>query len=110
MPIIVHPKTHRLREAAVWLVPILVASVVFVGICLSPAAFTKDGVFFPILIIYGLIAPLGGLWASYQSIRYEKDPWKCIAVVVFVPFGFFWYYFERYRKSERADSESIRRQ
>ena len=66
-------------------------------ICLKPTVFMKDRVFFPLLIIYGLIAPIGGLWAIYQSIRYEKHPWKCVAIVVLVPFGFLWYYFEKYR-------------
>lgn len=91
-------RNHKRAETLVWLVPILVASVVFIAICLKPTAFMKDRVFFPLLIIYGLIAPVGGFWAIYQSIRFEKYPWKCAAIVVLVPFGFIWYYFAKYRK------------
>jgi hypothetical protein len=86
------------RNTLAWLVPILVASGLFIAICLNPASFMRDRVFFPLLIIYGLVAPVGGFWAIYQSIRYEENPWKCAAIVVFVPFGFIWYYFEKYRR------------
>jgi hypothetical protein len=67
-------------------------------ICLDSTAFMKDGAFFPVAIIYAFIAPVGGFWAIYQSIRYEEHPWKCMAIVVLVPFGFVWYYFEKHRK------------
>lgn len=98
-------RNHSRSETLVWLIPILVASAVFLAICLKPTAFMKDRVFFPLLIIYGLIAPVGGFWAIYQSIRYEKHPWKYVAIVVFIPFGFLWYLFERYRKAERRRVE-----
>jgi len=92
------PRNYRSLQILAWLIPILVASTLFLAVCLNPAAFMKDRVFFPLLIIYGLIAPVGGFWAIYQSIRYEKYPWKCVAIIVFVPLGFIWYYFEKYRK------------
>ena len=90
-------RATRRSDTFVWLIPILAASVVFLAINLKPKAFMKDGVFFPLLIIYGLIAPVGGIWAIYQCIRYEKHPWKQVVIVIFVPFGFVWYYFQRYR-------------
>jgi hypothetical protein len=94
----VAPRIYWTRGRLVWLVPILIASAVFLAIWLYPTAFTKDRVFFPFFIIYGLIAPVGGFWAIHESIRHEKHPWRCVAIVVLVPFGFIWYYFEKYRK------------
>jgi hypothetical protein len=98
VPETMEPTRPRVREKLAWLIPVLIASGLFAAICLNPTAFMKDHVFFPLIIIYGLVAPLGGLWAIYQSIRYETHPWKYVAVVVVVPFGFVWYYFERYIK------------
>jgi|ERR1700722_10038771 hypothetical protein len=49
-----------------------------------------------------LVAPFGGWWGVYQCVRYERHPFKYIVIVLLVPLGFFWYYFERYRYSERA--------
>jgi hypothetical protein len=89
----------RFFEKLIWLIPILVASGIFLTIFLNPAAI-KDRLFFPVVVLFGMIAPLGGFWGIYQSIRNEKHPGKYIAIVMFVPFGFLWYYFERYRKSE----------
>ena len=91
------PRNYKSPEVLAWLIPILVASGILLTICLNPAAL-KDRLFFPVLIVFGLVAPVGGMWAIYQSIRYEEYPWKCVAIVVFVPFGFTWYYFEKYRK------------
>src|SRR5690349_16070219 len=102
------PEIHRIRGKLVWLVPILIASASFFAVYVRPAAFMNDRVFFSLLILYGLVAPRGGLWAIYQSIRYEKDPWKCIAVVVFVPFGFLWYWFERYQKRLKDSDGAVR--
>jgi hypothetical protein len=90
-------KLHRNRAILAWLTPILIACGVFLVILVNPFAL-HDRVFLPVLVIFGLVAPVGGFWAIYQSIRYEKNPWKCILVVVFIPFGFVWYYFEKYRK------------
>ena len=47
-----------------------------------------------------ILAPIGGWWAVYQCIRYERKPLRYIALVVFIPFGFVWYYFERYKTRE----------
>jgi hypothetical protein len=47
-----------------------------------------------------ILAPVGGWWAVYQCIRYEKQPWKYVALVVLIPLGFVWYYFERYSRRE----------
>ena len=90
-------RSIRRPQILLWLVPIVIASALFLAICLDPNAFMSDGILFPLLLVYGVIAPIGGLWAIYQSIRYEAHPWGCVAVVVLVPFGFVWYYFEKYR-------------
>jgi hypothetical protein len=74
----------------------LVGSSVFLVILLKPSALAGQ-FFFPILITFGLVAPIGALWAVYQAIRHEKDHLKCIAIILLIPFGFLWYYFERYR-------------
>ena len=84
-------------KTLLWLIPILIGCGVFLTICINPSAL-KDRLFFPVLIMFGLIAPVGGLWAIYRCIRYEKTPWRYIAIVVFIPFGFLWYYFEKYRQ------------
>ena len=47
------------------------------------------------VILYA-IAPLGGFWMMYMSIRYEKNPWPMILLAL-IPFSFLWYYFERVR-------------
>jgi hypothetical protein len=52
------------RDKLVWLIPISIASVVFVMICLDHTAFMKNGAFFPVAIIYGFVAPVGGFWAT----------------------------------------------
>jgi hypothetical protein len=44
-----------------------------------------------------IVAPIGGWWAIYQCVRYERNPGRYLMIVMFIPFGFAWYYFERYR-------------
>jgi hypothetical protein len=90
-------KPYVRPESLYWLIPILVACGICVVMWFKPSAL-KDQLFFPVLIAFGLIAPIGGLWAIYQSIRYENSPLKYVAIVVLIPFGFLWYYFERYKK------------
>jgi hypothetical protein len=40
---------------------------------------------------------IGWWWMLYQAIRYEIHPVRFI-LIAFLPFSFFWYYFERYAK------------
>lgn len=89
-------KLHMRRETLLWLIPILIASGVFVVICVNPAAL-MGRLFFPVLIVFGLVGPIGAFWGIYQSIRYEQSPLKYSAVML-IPLGFLWYYFERYKK------------
>ena len=48
------------------------------------------------LVVLFAIAPLGGFWMIYKSIRCEKKPFP-IVFLAFIPFTFLWYYFERVR-------------
>lgn len=102
-------KSYGRRGTLLWLTPILVASGIELIIWFNPASI-KDQLFFPVVIIFGIIAPVGGLWGIYQSIRYEKSPWKYVAIIVLVPFGFVWYYFERYRKRTAASARDHEQQ
>jgi hypothetical protein len=82
-----------------WLVPFLVGCTIILLTLVEHSLF-QHRFFFPVLIVFGLISPIGGLWGIYQCIRYEKSLWPYLAIVVFIPLGFTWYFFERYRKSE----------
>lgn len=52
------PKPYSRRETLFWLIPILVASGVSLTIWFNPAAL-QDQLFLPVLITFGLIAPIG---------------------------------------------------
>jgi len=84
----------------IWLPPILLASVVFAA-SFSPIA-AANKTLSGIAAVLSIVAPIGGFWAVYCCIRYEKNPLKYILIVVFVPMAFVWYYVERYRRSERG--------
>jgi hypothetical protein len=53
-------------------------------------------VFFFAFPAYAAI-PFGAFWAIYQCLQFEKRPWRYLPVVLFIPLGFVWYYFRRYR-------------
>lgn len=89
-------KPYMKRETLLWLIPILIAFGVFVVICFNPAAL-MGRLFFPVIIVLGLVGPIGAFWGIYQSIRYEESPLKYSAVML-IPLGFLWYYFEKYKK------------
>jgi hypothetical protein len=76
-----------------WLVPILVGCTVILLTFVDHSLF-HNRFFFPVLIVFGFISPIGGLWGIYQCIRYEKSLWPYLAIVVFIPLGFTWYFFE----------------
>jgi hypothetical protein len=42
------------------------------------------------------VAPVGAFWMLYVAIRNERRPLPII-LLAFVPYAFFWYYFERVR-------------
>ena len=44
-----------------------------------------------------IISPIGGCWAFIQCLRHERDPRRYLPIILLVPFGFTWYYVERYR-------------
>jgi hypothetical protein len=48
-----------------------------------------------LFVLFG-IPPVGAFWMMYMAIRYEKNPFPLI-LLVFIPFTFLWYYFERVR-------------
>jgi len=50
-------------------------------------------------IIYSL-HPLGALWMTYQSVRYEREPLRLILLAL-IPYSFVWYYFERVKKGKQ---------
>jgi hypothetical protein len=82
-----------------WLLPILyglAATTVLCTVFIKPEIITNK-ILFRFVTPYCIAAPFGGWWAIYQCLRYEKRPWRYAAIVVFVPAGFVWYYFERYR-------------
>lgn len=54
-----------------------------------------------VFVLFAL-GSFGAYWMLYQIIRYEKHRVKFI-VLVFFPFSFVWYYFERYRNRVRPD-------
>lgn len=54
------------------------------------------------VIVLGLIAlcaipSVGAFWMMYMSIRHERNPFLMVALAMFVPFMFVWYYFDRVR-------------
>jgi hypothetical protein len=74
----------------------------------DPVILRNDPLWVDLLVVPAcILAPIGGWWAIYQCIRYERRPLKYIALVVFIPFGFVWYYFERYEM--RISRKSLHR-
>jgi hypothetical protein len=78
----------------------LVATVVLYISFFKPQILANKFLFY-FVIPFCIVVPFGGWWAIYQSLRYEKRPWRYVAIVFFIPAGFIWYYFERYRVSKR---------
>jgi hypothetical protein len=60
---------------------------------LGPSPDSNPFILAVFFVLYA-IAPLGGFWMMYMSIRYEKKPWPKILLAL-IPFTFLWYYFER---------------
>ena len=87
-------------ESLWWLVPVMLGAVfevIFFVPFVTPETMNHHKEIFLLLIPFCVVAPVGGWWAIYQCIRREQHPVKYLAIVIFVPLGFIWYYFERYR-------------
>ncbi|MCI0535404.1 MAG: hypothetical protein L0Z50_09250 [Verrucomicrobiales bacterium] len=59
----------------------------------SPA----DNVSIAAVLLFFVAQPLGAAWMIYQCIRHEERPFAYL-VVLFFPYAWVWYYFERYRR------------
>ena len=94
-------KPRRQRNALLWEIPVAYGITVFV-LLLSPLVdpellLNHGALLFPFVIPACIVSPFGGFWAVYQCVRYERNLARYLAIVVLVPLGFTWYYFERYR-------------
>jgi hypothetical protein len=52
------------------------------------------------------VPPLGAFWMMYMSVRYEKKPLPMV-LLAFIPFTFFWYYFERVRPGKATRNRNF---
>jgi len=90
-----------------WVIPIVYGAAVelsfFIAI-FGPMPPPHQKLLLAFLVPACVVAPIGGWWALYQCVRHEQRPLKYIAIIVLVPFGFAWYYFERYRLREQGAS------
>lgn len=83
-----------------WSIPVFVGTLVEILLLTSfidVSMLNQHHELFFVIAPFSVIAPIGGWWAVYQCLRYEDKPAKFILVVVILPLGFTWYYFERYR-------------
>lgn len=90
-------------QTLLWLLPVTygsIATAIVLSLFVTPQLFNNK-LLFDLAVPACVVAPFGGWWAIYQCVRHESQPWRYIAIVVFVPLGFTWYYFERYRRSGR---------
>jgi hypothetical protein len=87
-------------ESLRWLLPIIVGFVfelAFLGLFISPETLNQHRFLLVFVVPFCVIAPIGGWWAVYQCIRHERHPLRYVLLVIIIPLGFTWYYFERYR-------------
>ena len=96
---------YKGAESLRWLVPVLIGAIVefvfFAGI-VTASTLNHHSSLLLVVIPFCLVAPVGGWWAIYQSIRYEREMGRYLTIVTLVPLGFFWYYFERYLPRRRG--------
>jgi len=106
------------RSSLYWLIPVafgLIVEIAFFVPFVSADFLNHHRSLLILVVPFCLAAPLGGWWAVYQCIRHEEHPLRYIVIVILVPLGFSWYYFERYRlrqvkgswKTQRVDEKSI---
>jgi hypothetical protein len=90
-------------KTLLWLIPIIYGSFVFIMIITrlgDPDYWPDRRLFFVFVTPAWVISPIGAYWALYQCIRFERKPWRYIPFL-FIPFGFLWYYLERYLQVHR---------
>jgi hypothetical protein len=84
-----------------WLLPItygLMATVLLYAVVLNPAVGVEaKRLAIGFVAPFCVVAPFGGWWAIFQCFRHERNPWPYAAILILIPLGFLWYYFERYR-------------
>lgn len=72
-------------------------AVIGVGAWLITVPGPPRGPMLLLLVLLFAVPPVGAFWMMYQVIRHERQPFFLIAMALFVPFAFLWYYFERVR-------------
>jgi hypothetical protein len=75
---------------------LLLVSVTGLGFWFVISPWPKNPIVLFLIAVFFGVASVGGLWMLFMAIRYEKHP-ALIIILVFVPYAFLWYYFERVR-------------
>jgi len=88
-------------RSLLWLLPITYGTLAVAAsyaAVLRPELIASRFWFYSILP-FGLAEPVGCWWGIFHCFRHERGRkrWQYIAVIVFVPLGFSWYYFEKLR-------------
>lgn len=98
----------KLPKSLYWLVPVVLGGILeitFFVVPFVPREMTNQHKeILWVLVPFCFIAPIGGWWAVYQCVRYEERPAKYILLVMIIPLGFIWYYFERHHWVEAQSS------
>jgi hypothetical protein len=55
-----------------------------------------------VVVTLFMASGLGGLWAAYMVIRHDARIFPTILIVL-LPYGFLWYYFEHVRGKPRPE-------
>jgi hypothetical protein len=67
--------------------------------------FPRNTISETLVFLFFALPSIGAFWMLYVVIRKEKSP--LLIFVAFVPFGFLWYYFERFRPGQVQSRRSI---
>lgn len=97
----------RWPQSLWWAIPIAYGTAVLIAMFFlhsSRVSGSQQNVLLWFIMPVAVIAPIGGWWAVYQCIRYEKNLGKYLAIVLLVPLGCFWYYQERYTARNARNS------
>jgi hypothetical protein len=90
----------RRATALAWTVPIAYGMsilAIFFSLSFSPDILSQHRGLLIFMAPGFIVAPIGGGWALIQCLRHERDPRRYLPIILLVPFGFAWYYVERYR-------------
>ncbi len=79
---------------------VLAACLVFAVWAVLGPWYPRTNIALAMVVLFFMIGPFGSAWALYQCIRYEKRPLPYV-IIAFLPYGFVWYYFERFSKRDR---------